>query len=162
MRAAMTALLAVVLVSNVAFAKPAPQFKGELLGGGRASLAKYLKKDRALLLCFWATWCVPCLEELRTVSAKLKADPSLGLDVLAINVDTSETTADVKPFITTNGFTFPVILDPKHEIFAKYHAEKTLPYSVLVDGGGEIRTSFNGYDEHMFAKVREVLAIAKK
>lgn len=156
-------LVALFIVCAVASAKEAPNFRAETTTGDRVSLKESLKPGRALLVCFWATWCVPCMEELRTVGEKLKADPALPLDVIAVNVDTAETTSDVKPMVRSMGFKFPVVLDPKHEIFAKYQDAKTLPYSVLVAPTGEIAHVFNGYDDKMIEKaklaVKEVNAI---
>ena len=139
-------------------ANTAPPFHGELLNGGRVSLAQYQKKDRALFLSFWASWCGPCLQELHTVTEKLKADPSIPLDVLAVNVDTSETTSDVKPAVRLHQIAFPVVLDPKHDIFSKYQKSKTLPFSVLIAPTGEIVATFTGYHEEMFDKVKKLLA----
>ena len=150
-------LFAAILVTGLAHAKVAPNFQGEILGGKKTSLKENLKPNRALLLSFWASWCAPCIEELRLVTDKLKADPSMPLDVLTVNVDSSETAADVKPAIKMHKFTFPVILDPKHEIFGKYHDAQTLPFSVLISPKGNIEATFNGYHEEMFAKVKAVL-----
>jgi peroxiredoxin len=152
-------LIFALVFSSLAFGKVAPSFYGELMGGGRVSLKQYLKPDRGLLLCFWASWCGPCLQELANVSEKLKKDPSLPLDVLAVNVDSSETTADIKPTLRLHKLSFPVILDPTHEIFSKYHADKTLPFSVLLGPDGNIETTFNGFHDGMFEKVLEVLKV---
>src|SRR3989338_9732085 len=83
--------------SVLGMAKTAPTFSGELMGGGRVTLKDSLKHNRALLLSFWATWCQPCMQELKEVVTHLKSDPKLPLDILTVNVDTSETKTDVKP-----------------------------------------------------------------
>ncbi len=149
--------LALLLFSASSFAKPAPQFQAELLGGKRTSLKQNLKSGRSLILCFWATWCVPCLQELKEVSSRIKENPSLPLDMLSINVDTSETASDVGPTMKLQGFTFPVVLDPKHDIFSKYQAAKSLPFSALVSPSGEIEKTFSGYDEKMFDEIKKHL-----
>jgi len=154
----MRTLLIVFLLSTVATAKIAPPFQGELLGGGRGSLKQYLKADRVLLVSFWATWCSPCLEELKKVTENLAKDPSLPLEVVTINVDTAETASDVKPTVRLQGFSFPVMLDPKQEIFSKYHQAKTLPFSVLLSPDGNIEATFNGFHEEMFTVVKNVAA----
>ena len=154
-------LLFLILISigTVSFAKIAPSFQGELLGGGRVSLSEELAKDnsKALLLCFWASWCAPCMQELKQVTEKMKNDPSLPLRVLTVNVDTAETASDVKPTLKLYQFKVPVITDQKHEIFSKYQEANTLPFSVLIKPNGEIAETFNGFHDGMFAKVREAL-----
>lgn len=139
-------------------AKPAPQFQGEMLDGKRTSLKQSLRPGRSLILCFWASWCTPCLQELKEVSNRIKQDPSLPLDMLAINVDTSETASDVGPTLKLHGFDFPVVMDPKHEIFSKYQGAKSLPFSALIQSNGEIATTFSGFDEQMFEEIKKHLS----
>lgn len=154
--AVFAALFFLVSASSLS-ARPAPPFKGELLGGGRVALLQSLKPQRGLLVCFWASWCVPCLEELHHVAEKLKNDPNFPLDVLTINVDTSETSSDVKPTVKLHNLKFPIVLDPKHEIFSKYQDAKTLPFSVLVGPTGQIEHTFTGFQEDMFTRVKETV-----
>jgi peroxiredoxin len=145
-----------LMVTLSAEGRIAPQFHTELLGGGKISLKESLHSNRLTLLSFWATWCTPCLEELGAISKKMKTDPALPLDILAVNVDTSDTNADVRSTVSLYQFGFSVALDPKHEIFGKYHFEKTLPYSVLIAPNGEILATFNGYQEEMFNKIKQL------
>lgn len=146
-----------LIVASTGFAKPAPQFQAELLNGTRTSLKQSLKPGRSLIVCFWASWCTPCLQELKEVSTRLKQEPNLPLDLLAINVDTSETASDVGPTLKLYGFEFPVVMDPKHEIFSKYQSAKSLPFSALINPDGEISKTFSGFDEQMFEEVKKHL-----
>jgi peroxiredoxin len=150
-------LLSLCLALQLA-AKPAPQFQGETLDGKRVSLKQSLRPGRSLILCFWASWCTPCLQELKEVSTRLKNDPSLPLDMLAINVDTSETASDVGPTLKLYGFDFPVVMDQKHTIFSKYQGAKSLPFSALISPEGEISKTFSGFDEQMFEEVKKHLS----
>lgn len=150
-----------LVFASFAQAKQAPKFSGELMSGGRAKLEKLITPKRALLLCFWATWCAPCLQELKSVTAHLKEHPELPLDLMTVNVDTSESATDVKPLVKQNGYTFPVILDPKHEILAKYNESKELPFSVLIGDNSAIELTFKGYREDMFTQIEGVLAKSK-
>ena len=147
-----------MVLSQVAPAKVAPPFQGQTIQGAKVSLKESLKPNRVLLLTFWASWCSPCLEELNHVTTRLRNEPSTPMDLLTVNVDTSETASDVKPTLKLHKFEMPVILDPKHEIFGKYHQGKTLPYSVLIGPDGQIEETFNGYHEEMFTKIKQVIA----
>jgi len=139
-------------------AKPAPQFQAEMLDGSRTSLKQNVRPGRSLILCFWASWCTPCLQELKEITTRLKQEPNLPLDMLAINVDTSQTASDVGPTLKLYGFDFPVVMDPKHEIFSKYQGSKSLPFSALIDSKGEIAKTFSGFDEQMFEEVKQHLS----
>lgn len=157
MRVLLFIVLQALTFSSMALAKIAPSFQGELLSGGRARMSQFLRPNRGLLLSFWASWCTPCLDELKHVTEKLKSDPSLPCDLLTVNVDRSETLADVKPTLKLYRFSFPVILDSRHEIFSKYQQTDTLPFSVLIGSDGELLTSFTGYNETMFPAIQRLL-----
>lgn len=150
-------VFALFTFSILSMGKIAPNFQGDLIAGGRISLAEELAKDskKGILLCFWATWCSPCMQELKMVTEKLKTDPTLPIRVLTVNVDTPETSSDVKPTMKLYQFKVPVISDHKHDIFSKYQDSKTLPFSVLIKPNGEIGETFNGFHEEMFAKIKE-------
>ena len=113
--------------------------------------------NHALILSFWATWCSPCMVELKSIMEKLQAGPPLSFDVLTVNVDPSETMSDVKPTLKLYKLDLPVILDPKHEIFSKYQDSKTLPFSVLISSKGEIVATFSGFSEDMFIRARKMM-----
>jgi peroxiredoxin len=160
------ALIASILFSTQSvLAKIAPSFTGDLLSGGRTSLAKHLKEakdnNKMILLSFWASWCSPCMQELKEITQKMKEDKTLPLQVLTVNVDTSETASDVKPTLKLYQFDVPVITDPKHDIFGKYQPAKSLPFSVLISPTGEIKETFSGYNEEMFNKIKQHTAQLK-
>ncbi len=148
--------LLVLVSSSVIFGKAAPAFRGELLEGGKTSLDSQTKPDRLLLVSFWATWCIPCMEELTHVTKKLKENPSLPVDLLTVNVD-DEQRSEVPSTMRQMGFSFPVILDPQKQILSKYHKAGTLPYSVLISPTRDIEAEFNGYHEAMFDRINQAI-----
>lgn len=154
--------LTLLLVAGNALALSAPDFRERTLDGKQLSLREQLKPGRAVLLTFWATWCGPCLEELRSVSEQLAKDATFPLDVISVNVDAPDTAADVRPVAKLHGLKFPIVLDAKQEIFGRYHPQKTLPFSVLIDERGAVVTTFSGYQETMFTTIRTAVASAKK
>jgi thiol-disulfide isomerase/thioredoxin len=44
-------------------------------------------RGRVLVLHLWATWCMPCLEELPLVGALAREAPARGVDVLSVSLD---------------------------------------------------------------------------
>jgi len=145
------ALLSVALFCSTVFSAQAPTFQSETLSGASYSLKEKLKEGKPVLVSFWATWCQPCLDELNSLKTKLGKDS--GVEVIAVNVDTSETSSDVRPTIRLHSIEFPIILDPTHQIFAKYNATKAVPYSVLISAKGEILATYAGYSEEMMTKL---------
>ena len=65
--------------------KPAPAIVGNGLDGKPVSLADY--KGDVILVCFWASWCVPCSTEVAALDQVYSTFHSRGFRVIGINVD---------------------------------------------------------------------------
>jgi len=73
--------------------------------GHRHRLADY--HGRWVVVNFWATWCVPCIQEIPEIAAFAKAHP----DVVVIGVATdAEDPAKVKRFAAKLGHGYPLVL----------------------------------------------------
>lgn len=152
--------LILCVAASLASAKTAPSFRGDLLAGGKTSLDAIVKKDRLVLLSFWATWCVPCLQELTAVTEKMKKEPGVPVDLMTINVDREDRSA-IPATMRELKLEFPVVLDPTGDIFGKYQKASTLPFSVLINPKKEIVEEFNGYHDGMFDKIKAAAAKLK-
>ncbi len=95
-----------------------------------------------IYISFWATWCKPCVEELLIMQKLYERHKDKGFLLLAINEDKAKGLSKVKSFVKGKKFTFPVLLDPDGDISRKYRVF-ALPYSVLLNSGGEV--VYTGY-----------------
>lgn len=141
-----------LLLSFSVLAAQVPAFQAEMIDGQVFLLKDKLKNGRPILISFWATWCQPCLDELNQLQTKLKKETA-GVDVVAINVDTAETSSDIRPTLRLHKIEFPVILDPTHQIFSKFNSTKAVPFSVLVSPTGEILATYSGYSDEMMKRL---------
>jgi peroxiredoxin len=92
-------------------------------------------RGKLVLMNFWATWCVPCLEEMSVLRQVHDQWREKGLVVLSINM--GESASRVRGCVKRYALPFPVLLDPNTELFVKLGV-KTLPTSLLVDKDGTI------------------------
>lgn len=113
---------------------PAADFSLTSLDGTQVSLADY--KGQVILVNMWATWCPPCKAEMPTINAFYESHRDDGFVVLAVN--SQEGAATVRNFIESNGFSFPVLLDPNGEVMDRYHV-RALPTSFIIDRNGMIQ-----------------------
>jgi cytochrome c biogenesis protein CcmG, thiol:disulfide interchange protein DsbE len=119
----------------------APDFTLPDLAGQRFRL-RDLQGKRGVLLNFWATWCIPCREELPTLE-KLARARAATLQVVGVNLDATGP-GKVRTFARELGISFPVLLDPELAVGRLYRV-RALPVTFIVDRTGVIRHREIGY-----------------
>jgi peroxiredoxin len=90
---------------------------------------------QVVLINFWATWCPPCLAEMPAMERLWQQHRDRGFVLVAVSVDTDP--AKVPPFVAEHRLTFPIVLDPRMEVAARYGV-RALPSSFLVDRAGNL------------------------
>jgi peroxiredoxin len=108
------------------------------LNGKHVRLSDFHKN--VLLMSFWATWCKPCIVELRHLEKLYQKYKAKGFVVLAVSMDGPETQAGVKPVVQTNRLTFPVVVDHETRIVKLYNPKHAAPFSLLFKKGKLIKT----------------------
>jgi peroxiredoxin len=109
-----------------------------------------------VLISFWATWCKPCKEELKEYNKLYKNFSEKGVKLFAISVDNEKSIAKVKPFVKTNNYDFPVLLDPNSEAARLYYAQM-VPYSLILNKSGEVVYSHLGYKKGDELTVKKII-----
>lgn len=114
--------------------KPAPDFDLPSLGGKNVRLADL--KGKVLFINIWATWCLPCREEMPSMEKLYRLLKGPDFEMIGISVD-KDPEKSVAPFVKELGLTFPILLDPKSETAAKYKITG-VPETYLVAPNGII------------------------
>jgi peroxiredoxin len=112
-----------------------PAFSLLTLDGRRAALDDY--RDKLVILNFWATWCVPCTDEMPTLEALWKAYGARGLVVLGVSVDRGAPRALLEPYVRNLALTFPILLDPDSGTATAWRVTG-IPATFVVRPGGEV------------------------
>ena len=118
------------------------------------------QQGKPLLLAFFATWCKPCNRELKAIAELYDEwQQETGMRLIAVSVDQAQNINKVKPLVDQNGWRYDVLLDPNSEL---RHALgiQLIPYTVLLDGQGNIVYRHNGYTDgaelELYEKIKEI------
>jgi cytochrome c biogenesis protein CcmG/thiol:disulfide interchange protein DsbE len=84
----------------------APDFSLRRLNG-EGSLQLRSLRGKAVVLNFWASWCIPCKQEAALLETAAKQYRSAGLVV--VGVDAQDFRSDARRFIQHHGLTYPVV-----------------------------------------------------
>ncbi|MBM3306246.1 MAG: TlpA family protein disulfide reductase [Candidatus Aminicenantes bacterium] len=135
--------------------------------GGEARTVK--SHPDALLIDFWATWCVPCrkamphLQSLHEKYGPAEGQAEGGLRIIGIALDDAGSKV-VRPFIRRIKVTYPNLVDPTKgdtaggmirsakETQARYRVQE-IPVVYLIDSGGNITHVHVGFKEEFVAEL---------
>jgi len=109
------------------------------LAGGQADLGDL--RGRVVVVNFWATWCVPCRDELPSLQ-RLR-DRFAGKPVEVITVNYGEFPQRIRPFIEKEKLALKVLLDTQKDA-ARDWGVGGLPMTFIVDANGRARYSVFG------------------
>jgi len=101
-------------------------------------------RDKVVLVNFWASWCMPCVEEMPELTRLKKQLADQPFEILALNV--GEKKYWVRKFIERINFNLPVLLDTSKYTFNNWGC-KTLPTSFLIDTAGNVQYRVRGNPE---------------
>ena len=112
----------------------APPLSATLLDGSRFALAD--AGGKVLIVNFWATWCVPCRQEMPAMDAYYRQHRADGVEILAISMDRPEDLPKVVEAMRP--FSFPVALVRDAEIKG-YGRIWRMPTTFVIDRRGVLR-----------------------
>jgi thiol-disulfide isomerase/thioredoxin len=109
-------------------------------------------RGRPLFVNFWATWCVPCVDELPDLAALAREDDVAGGGFLGVSLDAwitgngAETEDKVRRALAAAGVGYPNLIyrGDQDPLIEGLDLPGPIPYSVLYDGQGKRVASWTG------------------
>lgn len=112
----------------------APDFSLDLYGGGRFQLSE--QRGQVVMMDIWASWCIPCRDEARTLEALWQEYRGKG--VIFVGVDYADVESEARAFLQTYGITYPTGPDVGGRISQAYRMGG-VPEKFFIDRQGRIR-----------------------
>jgi cytochrome c biogenesis protein CcmG/thiol:disulfide interchange protein DsbE len=146
---AVAVLTTVAVVAIVARSRPddsfgkgkaAPNLAGTTLEGQPFDLASL--RGHPVVINFWASWCIPCQQEMPLLATKVAAHAGSGLAV--VGVLSSDTVENGLAFEKKYGATWTSVFDPNEALIRAYRVLGR-PQSFFVDRNGILQSIQIGY-----------------
>lgn len=158
-------LLLMVALSFSAFAQ-LPSVKLKNIDGKVVNTATLNNGGKPFIISFFATWCKPCLRELKAIHEVYPDwQAETGVKLIAVSIDQAQNINKVKPLVDSEEWEYEVLLDPNSEFMRALNA-RNVPHLFIIDGQGNIAYSHTGYTDggetEVLAKVKEIAAKNKK
>jgi len=114
----------------------APDITLTALDGSTIKLSDLRGKN--VLINYWVTWCIPCMDELPALSRLSQDYQGQNLVILTVNGINQDELSKVQQLVTDLGLSNPVLLD-EGEAFWNTYLVQFLPTSFFIDSQGIIR-----------------------
>lgn len=117
------------------------------INGNNVDTATLSNDGNPFVISFFATWCKPCLRELKAVHEVLPDwQDETGVKVIAVSIDEAQNEQKVKPLVEGKGWSqdYTVLLDPSGE-FKRQMNVNDIPHVFVVDGQGNVVWNHQGY-----------------
>ena len=135
-----------------------PQYAAMTLAGDSISLSGH--EGEVVLLNVWATWCIPCREEIPALQRLHDRFSEEGLRIVGVSVDARGEEATVRDFAQSFGVTYDIWLDPSEQVISTFRVIG-VPNTFLIDREGIIRWKHIGAvkddDPGLLAELEEAL-----
>ena len=153
-------LAAMMAIVGSAFAQM-PKVTLKDISGKAISTDTLSNNGKPFIIDFFATWCKPCNRELDAIAEVYDEwVEETGVKIFAVSIDQAQNINKVKPLVDNHGWDYDVLLDPNSDL-KRALGIQMIPYTLIVDGKGQIVYKHNGYtdgaEQELIEKVRELV-----
>ena len=108
-----------------------PDISLKTLNGESIQSSQVINQDGFTIISFWATWCIPCINELDAINEVIfDWNEKENITVLAISTDDSRSKKRVRPLINGKNWGFDIISDTNQE-FKRVMGVVGIPHTIV-------------------------------
>lgn len=154
----LSTLIFILSITTVLGQQSIPNLTLQNLDGEKKNVLELSKSDDLKVFSFWATWCVPCINELDAIS-DIYSDwqDETNVELIAISTDDSRTKKRVKPLVNGKDWEYQILYDDNQELKRALNIT-TLPHLLLVKNG-KIVYRHSGYvpggEEELYETIKK-------
>lgn len=149
--------IALLIWANLSAWATLPEVTLRDIEGREINVATLAQTGKPVIISFFATWCKPCMRELKAVH-ELYPDwhDDLGVEMYIVSVDQAQDSHKVKPLVDGNGWEYHVLLDP-NGAFKRAMNVQSIPHMFILDKKGNIVYNHVGYTDGDEDSIRKYL-----
>ncbi|MDA9026060.1 TlpA family protein disulfide reductase [Flavobacteriaceae bacterium] len=153
-----TILISMILSCGLLFSQNLPNINLKNLNGKSVNVQKLTKSKNVKVLAFWATWCVPCINELDAISEVYEDwQDETNVELIAISTDDSRTKKRIRPLVNGKDWTYEILLDDNQDLKRALNIT-VLPHLLIVKNGEIIyrKTSYTpGSEDEIYEIIQK-------
>jgi thiol-disulfide isomerase/thioredoxin len=101
------------------------------------SLSGALMNGEVVLLNFWATWCLPCNDELPVLKEVADSMTKHGVRLIGVSVDYGSNIWDFVKFdVEKFQIPYQIVIDPKYITYQNYGGDGSIPRTYIIKPNG--------------------------
>ena len=153
-RGIITILLALFMLSTYA-ALPDVTLKD--INGKEVKIADLSRSGKPIIISFFATWCKPCIRELKAIH-ELYPDwqDETGVEIYIVSEDEGQDAQRVAPMVNGFGWEYKVLLDPNGTLKRAMNVQN-IPHLFVVDSKGKTVYNHVGYTDGCETEIEKYL-----
>ena len=149
--------LALVLLSAIQLHAQLPNVRLQDIDGNTVQTGSISNDGKPIIISFWATWCKPCLRELKAIHEVYPDwQDETGVKMIIVSIDQAQDANRVKPLVDSFGWEYEVLLDPNSD-FKRAMNVQNVPHVFVLDDKGKIVYNHAGYVDGGEQDIREAL-----
>lgn len=124
--------LILFFIGNYSFSQELPSTVLRDLDGSSINLQTLIDSENVVVLNFWATWCVPCINELDAISEVYEdwVDETQ-VKLIAVATDDTRTKKRIRPLVNGKGWEYLVVYDDNQDLKRALNIT-SLPHTLIL------------------------------